>query len=86
MKTLIATILLAVAALTVLTISADAKGRGRHYAGYYVVYVEKPAQYPPRSARLETHDDIRAKSYDPTGQYAAYPSWARAALGRSDRR
>lgn len=29
---------------------------------------------------VETADHIRAVSCDPTGSYAAYPDWARAAL------
>lgn len=85
MKTLIALATLGIATLAVTAMPADARSKSRHYRVVYV-YVEKPATYAPRSSRYETHDDIRAKQYDPTGQYAAYPSWARAALGRSDRR
>lgn len=71
------------ASLTAAAMPADAKGKGR---GFGYGYEEKPAQYAPRSARKETHEDIRAQSADPTGQYAGMPAWARAALGRSGRR
>lgn len=82
MKTVIAIATLA-ASLSALTMPADAKCKCRYG---YSSYVEKPALYAPRSARKETHDDVRAHSADPTGQYAGMPSWARAALGRSGRR
>lgn len=84
MKSLLAIAAFATAAAT-LALPAEAK-RYRTYGSGLDTYVEKPAQDAPRSARYESHDDVRAQSADPTGQYAGLPNWARAALGRSSRR
>jgi hypothetical protein len=38
-----------------------------------------------RKRSVETHDDVRANSQDPAGNYKAFPSWARAAFSNFPR-
>jgi hypothetical protein len=76
-----ALVILAAAAAT-LAVVAPAPAEARRVAKSERCRVIDGQLYCParRIVRRETHDDVRANSLDPAGDYKGYPSWARAAL------
>jgi hypothetical protein len=57
------------------------KARGKHYS---TSRSHKSDYYYAKRARDGAHDCVRAQSLDASGDYKAYPCWARAALAPKD--
>jgi len=74
----------AAAAFSVLAGGAEAKDKRFGYGYAYDTHVVVKSSSKKR--KRQTMDDIRAHNADPTGQYAGWPSWARASLEFGSRR